>query len=91
MLTAAKAAQVTSSTISWVAPAAGKMSTYDFYLCIEAGNDGPSCESADVSATATSTLLAIPQVAGAISANVTVSYIDSADRVYWYEPPIGTF
>lgn len=75
---------VGSSTISWTAPTASGLDASNVGIWVNNNTPGGNAwTDKDIAGDATSVTLAVPQVAGATNAGVTIDYIDDAFRHYW--------
>ena len=73
-----------SSTISWTAPTASGLHASNVGIYVSNNSPGGNAwTDMDLAEDATSATIAVPQVAGATNAGVTIDYVDDAFRQYW--------
>lgn len=92
---AAVQSKITYSTLSWTAPAAPSLGASDIWVSVGLKDGGWDSVGPNLLPTDTQVTIAVPNFTGHlqsdISANITLTYYDTAGRKMRYSPPQGTF
>ncbi|MBE0626125.1 MAG: hypothetical protein IH606_15065 [Burkholderiales bacterium] len=72
-----------TTTVSWTAPTAAGLFASSVHIFVSDQSGVNDSVSKDIPGTATSASLAVPQLANAANAGVTVNYMDNSFRTYW--------